>query len=235
MARRRRRPATLALARVAASLLALKAAAGTSVPVHALSARDGIPAPQQALYSIPVSSPVVRFTPSNLGTPDLAWSLTFPASLNTNSSAGPLGLGQAACSTSLGNRSANIDIQFVGTGISIIGVGGPNDVVVWSCDTSSSAAATMGLTSTMFAQPTLAPASAVPSTPAPAANTMVMTMDGIPMTMASVGPNLGTTSLGELAFARNLLWGPHSCSLSVVSTSPQITVLEVLITTGMQG
>ncbi|WOO84371.1 uncharacterized protein LOC62_06G007895 [Vanrija pseudolonga] len=232
-ARRRRRPAAATFARLAASslLLGLNTVAAASVP-HALTARD-IPVPQQAIYTLPVSSPVVRFSPRNLGTPDIAWSLTFPASLNSNSTSGPLGLGEAACSTSLGNRSANIDIQFVGTGISIIGVGGPNDIVVWGCDTSSSAASTMGLTSTMFAPPTLAGGSAVP--PSTTATPMVMTMNGIPMTMASVGPNLGTTSLGELAFARNLAWGLHSCSLSVVSTSPQITVLEVLITTGVQG
>lgn len=81
-----------------------------------------------------------------------------------------------------------INVQFVGTGIALIGSGSPTDNVSWKCD----------------------------------------------LLDHNKTDHVGENWLAELAYARNLDWGVHSCVFNIFSTT-QMTVREVMILTGMQG
>ncbi|WOO84372.1 uncharacterized protein LOC62_06G007896 [Vanrija pseudolonga] len=153
----------------------------------------GIPIPQQVIYSLPVNSLIVRFSPPATGLTGSAWNLTYSETPTSgNFTPGAIGVGQpryAATTSAVGGSSyTTVAVEFVGTGIALVGTGSPADHTTWQCDALNSS------------------------------NT----------------DRVGTYWLSELAYARNLDWGLHSCVFNIFSTA-QTTVQEVLLLTGMQG
>ncbi|WOO84375.1 uncharacterized protein LOC62_06G007898 [Vanrija pseudolonga] len=120
---------------VLASPVAVTDAAPLSPFLASSAQTNTIPMPPQGIYMIGVTSPLVQLGPTGLGSPAQTWNMSFTNVTNDKFVPGMIGLGQASFITSLqGSAGATVHMQFVGTGLSLLGSAGLFDALDWRVD-----------------------------------------------------------------------------------------------------
>lgn len=128
-------PAAVVQASAAAPAPPPAGAAPPSSPFLATQQTNTLPTPPQGIYMIGVTSPLVQLSPAGLGSPAQTWNMSFTNITNDKFVPGMIGLGQASFVTSLqGTAGASVHMQFVGTGLSLLGSAGLFDALDWRVD-----------------------------------------------------------------------------------------------------